>query len=82
MPFSRIAPGLFFTPVATSAAHADCKSDIEAILKAFQTAPTYSMVLETYASGSTMKMEATAILPDRMHVIGDGMDMILTLHGF
>jgi hypothetical protein len=76
------APALLFSILAATSAQADCKADIDTILQAMQTAPPYRMTLETDADGGASKMEATAILPDRIRMKGDGMEMILTPNGF
>jgi hypothetical protein len=82
MTIRPIASALLLSLFGATAAQADCKSDIEGILFAMQTAPPYRMLLETEADGTILKMEATAILPDRMQMKGDGMNMILTPNGF
>jgi hypothetical protein len=77
-----VTPALLFTALISTSAHADCKAEIDGILKTMQTAPPYRVEIETTSDGNTMKMQGMAILPDSIQMKGDGMNMVLTPNGF
>ncbi len=69
------------TVFAATSAHADCASDIEAIMQGMLKAGPYHMTMTSEAAGSTTKMEADVILPTSEHIKMDQMEMIILPDG-
>ena len=69
------------TVLATTSAHADCKSDIDAIMQAMLKAGPYHMTMNMDSAGKINKMEADVILPASEHIIMAQMEMIILPQG-
>ena len=69
------------TLIAATAAHADCKSDVDAIMQGMMHAGPYHMTMSSDAGGKTTKMEADVILPTSEHIKMDQMEMVILPQG-
>ncbi len=63
------------------AAHADCKSELEAIMQAHLKAGPYHTSMEMVANGKTRKIEADVILPSSFHMRMPEMETIMVKQG-
>lgn len=63
------------------AAHADCKSDLEAIMQAHLKAGPYHTTMEMTAGGNTRKIETDVILPSSFHMKMPEMETIMLKQG-
>jgi hypothetical protein len=64
-----------------SAAQADCKSDIQDILKSMEASAPYRMEMTTTSGGTDTKMIAEVIMPHSMRMKGEGMEVTMTANG-
>ncbi len=62
-------------------AHADCKSDIQAMLKSMEASSPYHVDMTMVSGGQTSKMSADVIMPHSMSMKGEDMNMVMTPNG-
>jgi hypothetical protein len=80
--FSRIAILSSITlATLTSSALADCKSEIQEILKSVENAPPYRMEMDAVSAGQSTKMLVEAIMPHSIRMKGEGISMVMTPNG-
>jgi hypothetical protein len=79
--FSRISLLSLALLATSSIAQADCKADIQSIMKSLENAGPYRVEFAIDASGTASKMAADVIMPHSMRMKGDGMEMVMTPNG-
>ncbi|MEO9168791.1 MAG: hypothetical protein ABI230_10345 [Aestuariivirga sp.] len=72
---------IFALCLASATASADCKSDVDAIVKAMMHAGPYHMSMVSDRGGKTTKMEADVILPSSEHIKLDQMELVILPQG-
>lgn len=81
MSFRLLSTSLAFIGLFSSFAQADCKSDIQGILKSMESSGPYRMEMAITSAGTESKMTAEVIMPDSMHMKGQGMEVVMTPNG-
>jgi hypothetical protein len=69
------------TLISVTAAHADCKSEIQSIMEAHMKAGPYHTKMEMVAGGKTRNIETDVILPSSFHVKMPEMESIMLKQG-
>ncbi len=67
--------------VAANSAHADCKSDVDGIVKGMMSAGPYHMTMNSDGGGKITKMEADVNLPTSEHIKMDQMEIVILPQG-
>jgi hypothetical protein len=65
----------------TNLAQADCKSDIQGILKSLETSGPYHLEMTMVSAGTTTKMSGDIIMPHSVRMTGEGLNMVMTPNG-
>lgn len=81
MKFRFIVSAICFSCLTLNSAQADCKADIQAIMKAMEASPPYRVAITSTAAGVTTEMEGEVILPHSMRMNLPGMSMVMTPNG-
>lgn len=80
--FQRLCLATFTaTALFATAAHADCKGDIQSILKATENSGPYRVEITTEANGAVSIMKGEVILPHSLHIKIDAIEMLMTPNG-
>lgn len=64
-----------------SSAQADCKTDIQSILKAMETSGPYRVMMDMDSAGAASTVQGEVIMPHSMRMKGEGMEMVMTPNG-
>jgi hypothetical protein len=76
-----ITATLLFIGLFSTVALADCKADIQSIMKSMETSPAYRVEITSTSSGSTTVMKGEVIMPHSMSIKSTEMSMVMTPNG-
>jgi hypothetical protein len=65
----------------STTAQADCKTDIQTILKSLENSGPYSIEIKTESGGEKVEMTGKIILPDSVHMKSDAFEVVMTPNG-
>jgi hypothetical protein len=81
MSFRLTAISILAIAAAATTAQADCKTDIETVLKGLESSGPYRVMMDMESAGSKSTMQGEVIMPHSMRMKGDGMEMVMTPNG-
>ncbi len=81
MSFRIVSATTLALAVLIGTAQADCKSDIQTILKNMETSGPYRVEMDMDSAGQKTKMVGEIIMPHSMKMKADAMEMIMTPNG-